>query len=98
MSPYSNVAPQTSIVLCFLATLTLLHLLQQKVKPPYKRLSLGTDLMNPGTLVIHYQYFSLVTSLFGVPDFLNYVFLIYHHLKCSKSIANSDTTTDNIFQ
>lgn len=53
---------------------------------------------NPETLLIHYQHFSLVTSLFGVPDFLNYVFLIYHNLKCFKSIANSDTTTGNVFQ
>lgn len=30
--------------------------------------------------------------------FSNYTFLIYHNLKCFKSIANSDTTVGNIFQ
>lgn len=56
----------------------------------------GMDLTTPETLVIHSQHFSLLTSLFGVPDFLNYVFLIYHNLKCFKSIAHSDTTTGNV--
>lgn len=48
--------------------------------------------------VIHYQHFSLVTSLFGVPDFLHYVLLIYHNLKRFKSLAHSDTTTGKVFQ
>lgn len=54
--------------------------------------------MRPEMPVIHYQHFSLVTSLFGVPDFLHYVFLIYHNLKCFKSLAHSDTTTGEVFQ
>lgn len=54
--------------------------------------------MRPAMPVIHYQHFSLVTSLFGVPDFLHYVFLIYHNLKCFKSLAHSDTTMGKVFQ
>lgn len=54
--------------------------------------------MRPEMPVIHYQHFSLVTSLFGVPDFLHYVLLIYHNLKCFKSLAHSDTTTGKVFQ
>lgn len=97
MSPYGGVVPKTSTVLGFLATLPLLQcLLQWTVKTPFKRLSSGMDLTTPETLVIHSQHFSLLTSLFGVPDFLNYVFLIYHNLKCFKSIAHSDTTTGNV--
>lgn len=65
---------------------------------PSKDFSSGTDLRNPEVLVIHYRHSSLVTSLFGAPDFLRYVFLIYHHLKSFKSAANPDTTMGKVFQ